>query len=172
MFSTIDNPLINLFQWIIRQFELFTPITRKNIIDVNLIIIKWLLVGWAILLILFSILFPSSMLSYYLFACYPFWFIYSLTKKTYERQVQNNLLPQEILTRKDKRLICLICFLFFQLFNNWTIETRFMVIPFVSGFYFFLACVEYFLCTKPLPPGEKEKKKVEREIKNAKVQLI
>lgn len=175
MFSIIDSHLINFFQWIVRQLELFTLITRKEVININLLLIKWLNIIWATLLVVFSLIFPEFNLLFFVLVCFPFHFIYSLIKETHEKQVQGNFLPKETLSRIGTRRFGLFVLVFFSAWSawhNWSIEVNVMVAPFVCAFYFFLLCVEYLLCTKSLPPGEKEKKKVEREMKNTKPQLI
>ena len=75
------------------------------------------------------------------------------------------VLPKEIVTRITIRKI------FWLLVLSWLIYNRFVEFSLFTEFAglstpFFTLFVEYMLCTTSLPPGEKERQKQEKEMKN------
>ncbi len=188
MFFTIDNKLILASQWTIRQIELYTPITRKNIGDMLLLTWKTTTMVFAVLissLLIMSVLSPSSLVIDFL----NLYFIVSQHKDLINKFVKSysnkENLPDEIITRKYQRIFLLVLsfaiflatilgYIYYQIYPEM-LESRKAISDQVSSYYlidiyavFFLLyyLTEYFLCTLSLPPGEKEKRKVEKEMRN------
>lgn len=193
MFSIIDNKLIIGFQWLVRQIELYTNKTRKDVIELNLSVLKFFLL---------TLLFPLGILFYelilngnvafvVLIAFYLFFVFcsvsgYWLLKNTKINSYHSTELPKEIVTRIFGRTMisvvsvqafCLMAFIAnlesFQIGDS-IFEKPITVImsafPFFTAFLFF--CFEYFLCTTSIPPGEKEERKIKKEMEQMKLQPI
>ncbi len=189
MFSTLDNSLINLAQWIVRQLELFTPITRKVIGNALLSFhataialcfcmgvdkgIQALRLGYH----------THSSVFWSLFWIANFLFVFSFIEicfyknatRIIRKKQKSGLLPEEILARKNKRILGIIgLFIAFcpfvlplLLLNEVILEALTLSVLVLAN-----SLLEYFFCTTSLPPGEKEKKKVEREMKYLSLQRI
>lgn len=188
MFSTIDNYLIHLAQWIVRQLELFTPITRKVIGDAllsfhsaTILLCFWAGVSHASKAI--SLSSNSSVFWSTLWITNAF-FVVSFVEILFHKRAariiktkqKDGSLPCEILVRKKERFLSLLflyilfCFsVIFALLPNNTISLEdFVFVVLISGDFL----LEYFFCTTSLPPGEKERKKVEREMRSMSLQKI
>lgn len=181
MFDPIDIWFVNVHQWVVRQIGLYTPFERKDVLELNLRLMR-LLFGTFILFSFLAIIFAVDRAISYtysiLIACnYFHWFpeykkLLELSKKNPEADV----LPDEIVTRKLERYgLLLLLLVFFVLFVtmyclispvlSFPYEALFKsnVILVILAFTFTLQ--EYLLCTTSLPPGEKQRKKEEREMK-------
>lgn len=176
MFNTIDTGLIHGAQWFVRQLELFTTITKKELckkliycffISGEVWGISLILLGLTQISIIFFFIGPSVC-----FACL------TITKKLQALVKSQNetdiALPEEIITRKWKRTadVCILLFLvtpwsFLVLF--YTDNTLIELIAICSFFIQEAISVvtEYILCTTSLPPGEKKRIKLERAMKHA-----
>jgi hypothetical protein len=174
MFYIADSALINTAQWLVRQVELLTPVSHKNM-NRGLLFIN-LFFAIVFLLEIIKGLIEGSI--------FPLFFIFmSLNQKEVhkmlkEEEVNETVLPKCIYERKFQRvcnLLTLFSFLFVvsMMFNKLQnlqvfqeIKTDFIFVSSVFvGSSFIIVVAEYFLCTMPLPPGEKERQKLEREMK-------
>ncbi len=174
MFSFVDNRLINLAQWIVRQIELFTSYTRNEIGKVLLLIEKYYLVPAFI----FTLLFSENFFGFFVLL------IITLANKIMvkdqrkafnaQKEKLNSVLPKEIHERIFERAFSLLLSSVFFFMLLWSIAStkRFDLLSTMMYFsYFGLLFFEYFLCTTSLPPGEKKKEKVEREAKKMSPQV-
>jgi hypothetical protein len=195
VFDKLDSWLITFFQWIVRQVELFTNISRKDLLYNVMLIAKWV----TLVNVCFSLWFTFSVGRTPLFSARGlivavidylteivwvlaliFWFIFCEYKR--RKQVSNpQILPEEILSMKSARWSILFISFF------WTFCVLLMVLtPTIPdpihdfriietwlgcGYFFFINCFAYLLCTTSLPPGEKEKQKMKREMKNISPQV-
>lgn len=173
MFSYIDSRLISVAQWFIRQLELFFPITRENVITFTLNVTKWLIVVSALLSLLsayfdiWGAIFTTIAYSFYQ-SHRLLVLVYSLQKKS------SNSLPQEIVTRKLMRKI-LVCGLIPSslplgiviLSHHAPFFWSAITLPMFLFVFVLFIVSEYLLCTTSLPPGGKEKRKIEKELRSA-----
>ena len=182
MLSTIDAKTISFFQWIVRQFELYTEIKREGILKLHLSILKYLL---TILILLASI---NAVLAKAEWGGYVFFFLLTLPaifisfipiyfelQKLSKKKSPKQTLPKEITSRS-------FCRKGFFLLLSIHFPVAFFLMP--SDFFskitepinfvlFVLWCtvcslyiLENLLCTTSPPPGEKEKRKLEKEMKS------
>ena len=183
MFSTIDNYLIHLAQWVVRQLELYTSITRRHLlyffivpnalcclVDIAFIFNclslflepnntsnKGFLSVVALLFIMLLFMHTSTIIS---------------AIKIEKNPIGNSMLPKEIINNYWKRELYLLdLFVFFlSLFMLTQAEVTIDVQIMFYFCYLVIACLafplilEYFLCTTSLPPGEKEKRKIKKEM--------
>ncbi len=202
MFSVIDKILINLAQWLVRQVELYTSATRKEIflsffslcflIEIAFIttttgyvvsvVCTYAYVFYRDLILPIEAIISVTINTSLYVAEYFVW-IFSLNfwrhQMTLAKSVPNNeeSLPQAILIRKKVRAICMLGFMsslvilvyFLPTDGSWNV-TDFLKIHLpltcVHGYFACSSAVEYLLCTTTLPPGEKERRKQERELSN------
>ena len=191
MFSTIDNYLIHLAQWVVRQLELYTSITRRHLLyffivpnalcclvdiafifnclslflepnntsnkDFLSVVTLLFILLIALLFILLLFMHTSTIIS---------------AIKIAKNPIGNSMLPKEIINNYWKRELYLLdLFVFFlSLFMLTQAEVTIDVQIIFYFCYLVIACLafplilEYFLCTTSLPPGEKEKRKIKKEI--------
>lgn len=112
MLNKIDNWLINSAQWLVRQAELSTHVTRKDIATFFLLVLKWLIVAYFLLTIMgFTVgqyflgiigLVSSSVLS-----------MQGISMKQDLQKEQKTALPSEIVTRSSQRKYNLCWIIFF-----------------------------------------------------------
>jgi magnesium-transporting ATPase (P-type) len=186
MFSIIDNGIIALTQWAVTRAELYTPYTKK--------IAEPLLALVALMLTLLFII--SGVVLWVLeliqrgYSPGIFWFIVTLCNMQYlqvlvvtlsrtirTKRENSQVLPAERITRRFFRASLLFVALAYFLSDYVNIglldafDLR-LTGPFREVFFFefmalpILLVLEYLVCTTSLPPGEKEKKKMERQMKN------
>lgn len=173
MFSSIDNKLINLAQWIVRQIELFTNMTRddfcKRLLRVNRSIH---IAGVALVLILPMI--ENIVLSIMLLICFTLVSPYTVLKREVHRELlrtqqKTDVLPNEIYIRKEERrrvfiLVVSEILLFFLVVLPKNRElSPILVFCIIMILDFLTLSFEYLLCTTSLPPGEKERRMVKKE---------
>lgn len=173
MFYKIDSGLIVWVQWIVRQFELYTPIERMDLISSFLLLNKWMI-------ILSFFLVALCLMSGYKFDMY---FLsplslscnYVFRKLTTSIQKEPTILPKEIISRYEFRCLYLLVFpawmlsivlgfLIYYLTN--TIDTLSLTLVIIASIFVTELFLEYLLCTISLPPGEKQKRLEEKEMKN------
>ncbi len=178
MFSTIDTGLINMTQWSVRQFELYTKITRKDLTNFCLSLIRvgllvFFLVGTT-RFILESNFISAIINLVFMTTCTLNLMIWEMISK---RNQPLGILPAEIKNRKEPRIIlilvsflCILSLPFF-IFLGSKNETNLIELIFLFNFLcfsmliFLSVLIEYLLCTTSLPPHEKEKKVQEKEMK-------
>lgn len=181
MFNSIDSKLINFFQWMIRQFELYTQIQRKNIVNFAITIVK-LLFAMFVLLSLFFIFFQKNFFDSVIYLALTLMVIsvyYPSFKKTLALSNRNyppGILPEEIVSRRADRisgcilavpLNCIPLSLLMAI-SERSSEVDVVELGQWTAFGLLYNCVllvEYLLCTTSLPPGEKQRKEEEREMK-------
>ena len=177
MFSIVDTFLINVAQWSVRQIELFTPCTRK---DVGRII---LLTLWCI--VIFGIWLCQVLTSYapinaltVIITLIGANTTYGLFKIFSQQKVEDGSLPAEKIERMGRRCATVVSLyalftsiIFLTLWNyhmtKMDEEDRTMIFWGISQWVciFFCGIFEYFLCTIGLPPAKK-RKSVERVVKS------
>lgn len=175
MFSLIDNQIIQVFQWAIRQLELFSFITRKIILNLLLFLLMVLVVLRTCIGIqlvgIHSSIGTWIVLGFFLTLPY-FLGLYNGSKAIQPA----NLLPKEIVTRWLHRITSILLVglgaITFLLWLGLKIRDQEDVFMFlIIKIIFYEGCfdliIEYILCTKSLPPGEKEKRKIEKELRRA-----
>lgn len=180
MFSAIDNWIISIFQWTVRQIELYTDTTRKDLICGHLNTNK---VFFLFLLILsVAELFQKGLQLFTadIFFLMVFYSRNSEIEKISKRTSTINTLPKEIITRVPDRVllvvlgfpaITMLLLIFLAVAMAFyhgispKIETGLYVYLVVCAVVFSLFCLEYLLCTTSIPPGEKERRKVKKEMK-------
>lgn len=181
LFNRIDQSIINVFQWAIRQIELHTPLTRKYLGEVltvtfNMIICSHFVIFFVIILLnhkkntisIITLMVLSTMtLNTY---------ISKRDLKNHLKKTENvgNTLPEERITRIFHRYTIILivqAMIFFEviipiLFPKDIIATvYFLLLCAVPVYTVFIS--EYYMCTTSLPPGEKAKIRAEKEMKNA-----
>ena len=173
MISAIDRTIIEIFQWVIRQIELFTSITKKYCMFAMLSLLSMIQLYLTLYYLgRFDILM-------YIFVVNP------LTIKTvsviaaYNKKETAGTLPRAIKERAKKRIVftflffILLCLLFIPTFSYLYFSGTFFSNTLTARLlYFFVSCtlitcIEYLLCTSFLPPGEKAKRKMEKELRRA-----
>lgn len=155
MLLQIDTFLLKAVQWIVRQFELFTPWSRYIFGRSLLALFGYSLVMWTLFLMYHSVSDPG----YFILAPTPFVgsVIYLGLKRIFEEQYVQNFFPEsflnkEILKRKKMRFAAtvsmLIVFSFFFLYpqieNNLAVKGNLI---FLLWTFFLSVLLEYFLCT-------------------------
>lgn len=191
MFSSIDNFLISRMQWVVRQIELFSSIERRTV-GYTLLACN-LLFGFPVLMTVstcfFKIIFgpnkfwfdaPVQAWILIIFAVLLFVHVetYLVATKLLEKKTDFTSLPAEIITRIDVReslfhLMAAYLFLFVMLgtiiaiFAKDTSPLAYAVLLLImEGGLLIRITLEYLFCTTSLPPGEKERKIREREMKH------
>ena len=177
MFSYIDNKLINCFQWFVRQVELFTILTRKEMFAFLFLLYRYVLVGIFSSALLLCMLEDSLQdLPISIFGLFVAVRMYHLTKegvRMFEQQQQAGVLPISILLRKCIRTLLwmvgsLLSFLVFSVSLREVDSDLGILLYFFLGVWIVIKIViEYLLCTTSLPPGGKEKREQEKEMRNA-----
>ncbi len=177
MFSTIDNGIIRVFQWVIQQIELYSPFTRKTLFTLVFLTILMFNVLRVYVATNLMGLIPQMggvVVFGFLIMSPHIINLYFLSKKP-QRQ---DALPVEIETRRSLRMGGFISLgLGTVLYSYWLytiIRDRedFLMALFARTLYcevWLVLLIEYLLCTMSLPPGEKERLKQERLSKNAAV---
>ena len=198
MFSKFDNSSIKNTQWIVRQFELLTPIDHSRM--ARILGLVHLNTCFFLSIILLQMVFVSLKIPGGLLLITLLTIIYTLmmdiqmgvqkilTRKITRRDKTSSL-PEEIITRKKYRCFHIVCLVLVMLFS-WAIidgigtiiakenkseelfATLFFILTAIVSNVFLTTCIEYFLCTTPLPPDEKERKKQEREMRGMRLQKI
>lgn len=181
MFLQIDSKIITLVQWLVRQCELYTSVLRKKIIELTLSSVMMsiiMIISSLLLVILFADDKVDILVSVFLIGWNIFLFtdlyrnMLGLTKKN----TPANSLPQEIITRMLPRLILLtglltlfllviILEIYLPIKSNAHLFFRFYEYALCSVLSFSLF-FEYLLCTTSLPPGEKQRREEEKEMRN------
>lgn len=179
-FATIDIRLINCFQWALRQCELFTNLDRKKLLNISMSVYKIALTILSLITVsrfMFRVnvvgVFTNIVFLLLSILIYLNWLIL-IGKRT-----KSEALPEEIATRKKHRLLILIghtplAFVFLSsalvltLSQTGDIAEELMTFDhlFFSILLFLHFPTEYLLCTTSLPPGEKERRKAEKEQRN------
>lgn len=169
MFSIIDSKLLNISQWVMRQYELSTSSTRGEIIKEFLFLTRSTLLIFVTFVILRWIFYPPLLFFGFLLAYMMFFATKQFERVFKSQKIEPGILPKEIITRVRKRSMLLlvsvsnvVIFVFSQEKIGWFLSL------YLS--FFLLLCLEYLICTTSLPPGEKERKKQEREIKGMDLQ--
>lgn len=185
--SMVDSGMIDIASWGIRQVELYTKYERKDIGKSIFLVFKWFIILWvpiAIVAVLEAVTkgITTELLLLILITWWKFMqFLYFRNKKDFEAQ-GNELTAKskEVTTRKEFRCNALL-FCFGMLPSIMFVGSFFLkaVTPLLYLSLFFLGVityfqifVEYFLCTTPLPPNEKEKEKQEKEMRSMTLQRI
>lgn len=198
MFSKFDNSSIKNTQWIVKQFELLTPIDHSRM--ARILGLVHIGVFFLLSIILLQIVFVSIKIHGAAFIIIVLLTIYRLmmeiqmgTQKILTRKItrrdKTSSLPEEIITRKRYRCFHVVCLALVMLFS-WDIidglvpiiakenkseelfSTLFFILTIIVSNLFLTICIEYFLCTTPLPPNEKEKEKQEKEMRSMTLQRI
>lgn len=179
--SNFDPILINGVQWLLRQIELFTNITRKMIMMTTLTAYKISLLFFIASFFSYIIFFLEKdvLLSYLLsLNILAFTITYFDMKKIVLRKQKEGVIPVEIVSRKITRIgylllyiHCIFCSIVLSYVTSLT--ERSATITHSSSFVLLLIltmsiqiALEYLACTVSLPPGEKERRKVEKETRN------
>lgn len=192
MLEKIDSSFIHITQWAVRQIEIFTSISRRDITEFITKLLLCLLIIPLGMLVVGTILTLSNtshiriweMLS--ALNCIMFFNIWRDMKHLLKKENSNqSALPKEIHTRKKLRKILLFSVLVIVAVpmlidlaltiykvsgitstlpepneTHWLIQRTYIFIDFFIGIYL---VAEYLLCTTSLPPGEKEKRRYEKE---------
>ncbi len=160
--SRIDSKLISFFQWMVRQIELYTKATRRDTINFTLLSLRWLLVIW--LAITIPLVYFESFSTLMLIICYGFFKALEEEKRILEKNKIPILLEIEVGWKL--RIFSLSQF-FFMTFLSMVADSSSLIFhsKVMSMLYFLWTCLYYLKCTSSLPPGEKEKRKTEKEIK-------
>lgn len=176
MFSKIDNFLIMWAQWFVRQIELYTNRTKKCSIVLFLNFNSIFTFVLILLCVLYFNFDEKSILIKLL--SIGFCFMINIYNRSLKEKVgilsdsnSTNSLPEEIVTRFFLRILlllvcCLTMFQYFLAYTNLTginIYDRIIIVSATSQVYI-VVLVEYLLCTTSLPPGEKERKQIEKEM--------
>lgn len=188
MLRQIDSSLITLSQWIVRQIELSTIFTRKHMLIV--FSIPNLLLGFfcSALAIFLAItatgrpdsLIPEGFMMFFLLLCHMHIFTIACVPKIIKKQKQSNLLPEEIVENMATRYILLLLLLlsnvmfFFlpRVGENVTFEVLLYFYYVILASLASLLVLEYLFCSSPLPPEEKARKKLHREVRGMVLQKM
>lgn len=184
MFSVIDKKLITAAQWIINQIELFSNKLRHDVCNVVTQTIKGLHISWCFLIFMFFAIEPNP--RYFLFAVLFFLFASPFIIKKYKdlvllykSQKSTEALPKEIWTRAPERVSHLVLLpttttIYITALNLEGDNPSIFVLSVVMHIIliFLILAFEYLLCTTSLPPGKKERRKQEKEMRSMKLQRI
>jgi hypothetical protein len=182
MFSTIDARLIDATQWCVRQLELLTSITREDILSFMLKIQKWFVLGWYTFCSVFSYMtteVSSSLQEVSVFFNFVYVAILFATYKidfarvTDQNIGTNGVKPKEIVTLFSHRrfAICVTIFLtviFTIPYERGAFTESLLLSTFtaLTSICYSKVILYYILCTTSLPPGEKQRRKQEKEMQN------
>ena len=184
IFQAIDAKIVTFFQWAVRQAELYTKATKDSIIAFSLISIEYLLVALAFFTAVSAVFFSdaASALTYLnLIDFIGFSFIYLDLRKINQKKSNEALISKEVEDRKLERIFTLFVLLVAApiIYSLLPYAFSFGLLPITGknileemmsfttiGILVFYFSFEYLICTTSLPPGEKEKKKLEKEMKN------
>lgn len=175
--------MVRVAGWCVRQLELFTSLSHREIGETVLSVLRFFF--WCSMVIVGISIISMSIVIMLAFGGIPYAQHVTLRYlKEFLRKHEEKLqLPKEIKTRALPRILTLV-FTF-----TWTLalvltlfdkEIQNIFInndPLVSLFLVMFICVitcspitivisEYYMCTFPLPPGEKERRKQEKEARN------
>lgn len=173
MIKILDLTIIEFAQWLVRQLELFTPLTRTDINNFFLLTLKWsIVVFWLITLMEFAC--KETLLGFFgiLNANISIKFYMILKKEFAEQDQKSDLLPIEIVTHMRIRttmlkfflLLVAPVYLFVLVIWDHFPLTCFIVIS--GAILFTEITLEYLLCTMSLPPAEKQRREIEKETQN------
>lgn len=179
MFNKIDNTLIVWAQWTVRQFELYTPIERKHLIGFFISVLRCTLIVWAVISVIMAVLIISPDIfivgAVGIFTNYGYFLSY---KKLANKEPSKDVLPEEIISRYIFRMAyCLISISSLLLLplmyllcispqGDILLFTMFVMVFFANFCFYFFNFLEYLFCTISLPPGEKQKRREEKETRN------
>ena len=174
----IDAAFIEGLQWLVSQTELFTSITRSSIGSFIFLILKWLLITSVVGFILLQSEIISSQLGIsvidlmidimLVITLVVLSLDYTIKKKVFLETSNDlgNTLPKEIYSRVNHRKYILIFFLpsilmaaFFKVVMEHGHLSFFSLFILVTIIVYLNFCItiEYLLCTRSLPPGEKRR---------------
>ena len=196
MLEKIDSSFIYTAQWIVRQIELYTPITKKHVEDILITCYFWMIAIFAVTIVTAMTLDLIETKHVFTFGLLflllaPLYFsslkVYKHIANT-TRKV-SDMLPAVIHQRKYNRkaiivsvpLAFLIIFaviavlfsinrteLLSVIFGNF--EDQNILFSVCASLVWFILptefLIEYVFCTTSLPPGEKEKRATEKEMRN------
>jgi hypothetical protein len=165
MFSILDASFISVFQWCIRQIELYTSYTRKKVVC-NLLIFGALLTLLGMVVSDSILQRSSSLLTWLVLIHLPFLFVlfldifYALKKDDHSA----NALPLAVYERGGYRIVATVWSLVWLSIVLLGYQgTKDGLYEILDHLCFLTWCVvwiaEYALCTTSLPPGEKSKHK-------------
>jgi integral membrane sensor domain MASE1 len=178
LFESIDEWLTTKTTWIVRQIELYTPITHK---DLFTWISFFALLCAALLGLTAAVYFFTSgndllFLTVHTVNTFVMWNITKKLKRMKDTQKISDTLPIAITTRKIPRLTLVVmesfCVTFITLvfLSKFFLSLAFNISDLIAVIYIFafgfILFLEYMLCTLPPPPGEKERKRIEKETRN------
>lgn len=164
LFEDFDGWLIACFQYLVRQVELLTPLTRDSLFRVLMTLAFAGITSFGFFVMVKLAFFWSFTVLFLLWIgvhYFPVW-------KTSLRS--SHLYPREVYIRISIRFQYICSFILFALLlalvppEDGFIPLEMMLF---CGTYALFYCVEYLLCTTSLPPGEKAKWKCGKELRNA-----
>lgn len=168
MLHRIDEFLITMVQWIVRQFEIYTAIERKGLANFFLLLMKNCIIAIGIL-VLYQV-FISEYTALILAILVPILtFEYFVLRELFSRQNSvRTSLPQEIITRNLIRyiliFICtfLLVIIFPFLISKWLprgyLAPDMLLDMFILSIFYIKLWLELILCTTSLPPVEKQER--------------
>lgn len=173
-FYKADITLIETAQWAVRQVELHTQVERRDILTFLTLTTKWLLianflVNLTLLLLEANLIFPSLINLVQIFFIFG---TYREHKNLILCTPKPGIIPIEILNRLLIRVVSILLLPF--LVVGWvglvmvvdTLTPTTLILLSNTMVLFIQLIIEYFLCTSSLPPGEKERKRQEKEMSN------
>lgn len=165
-----DEDMIQWAQWMVRQIELYTSMSRKLVVKISFgfttstLCILFVVAGLA----KFSDMALIFVFFYFLLCC--LWLreqFYEFKKNTPQGQ-----LPASISLRRISRFYCwwvALLWAHVEIVALAELSLSFAQLLFfvcITSQLYMLLLQEYLLCTTSLPPGEKEKRKQERATRN------
>ena len=186
MFSKLDDNLIVKAQWLVRQVEIFTPLTRRflgyTILLVNMLIGLFVLVilSYLVIGIIKAVVGTETELLAKIIVGTLVGLLFYIHVETYfvatehlAKEQPANTLPYERIGRKRERLILFILFVVFwwavMLIGSQAAKDGADYVVILLSYIIFEGglvtriVLEYLFCTTSLPPGEKEKRKQEKK---------
>lgn len=155
----IDWKIICAFQYIVRQIELYTPITLKLLIltFIGLSALCFMFIG-----VLFNI--PTfKLFSFCMVVFFSFYFLHSRSVPSsrfwYKSMIYTRIFSLILFMVKAPFSFCVLL-----------ISKDLLILPLLINIIS-LMVVMYLLCCDTLPPGEKDRKKKEREIQKEQSRL-
>jgi hypothetical protein len=171
MLSYIDHKLIGTAQWAVRQIELFTSHTRQDALVFVLMLFRYIIAGesvWTFLSFLSEDGLAGTVMAV-VSVCVPFAIIYQILAMKIEEKEKPGVLPACIVERAGLRkgFFCLLTVHSVVIaVLNLLGEGVGNLISFLPVLFYCPMALEYLMCTTSLPPGEKDRKKQEREARN------
>jgi hypothetical protein len=158
--SNIDKFFLKYMEWAVRQLELYTKVSRDNLIQTILLLSAPVQTIWFIAISYATVVFLPSFVVFLL--AYHLNKLVSMEKDLYRRTTSAGIFPREIRQREPIRVRLLfadvLCAVVAGILSRDGLLVAFLSIP-VPVLLVALTLVEYLICTHSLLPHERPRAK-------------